>query len=170
MSDIVRSKLTDYDLDVLSNMMLVFFHAGERCLQVCEQHFVTEHRASNDYKALCKRIGKPAADMFLKERAHNMLQHETKFKYGEIIKRAEQLKALMDKVTSVAIGHTREDINPIEAYDYLHADVNWLCKIYAMITNCKYQSDALKIESTVKMLAKDNRTSEQVINSFKTAI
>ena len=73
MSDIVRSKLTDYDLDVLSNMMLVFFHAGERCLQVCEQHFVKEHRASKDYQKLCKTIGKPAADMFLKDRAHKIL-------------------------------------------------------------------------------------------------
>jgi hypothetical protein len=28
--EIIRSNLTDFDLDVLSNMMLVFFHAGER--------------------------------------------------------------------------------------------------------------------------------------------
>lgn len=164
--EITRSNLTEFDLDVLSNMMLVFFHAGEKCLQVCEQHFVKEHRASKDYQKLCKTIGKPAADMYLKDRAHKLLQHEAKFKYGEIIRRIEQLKAMMDNVTSIAIASTRDDVNSMEAYDYLHSDVNWLCKIYAMITNCQSKDDAIKIESTIKALAKGTLTSETVINSF----
>lgn len=165
--EITRSKLTDFDLDVLSNMMLVFFHAGERCLQVCEQHFVKEHRASKDYQRLCRTIGKPAADMYLKDRAHKLLQHEAKFKYGEIIRRAEQLKLLMDKVTSTAIACDREDIDSIEAYDYLHNDANWLCKVYAMITNFTHKDDATKLESTIKLLAKGNLTSDRVIKSFE---
>ena len=165
--EITRSNLTDFDLDVLSNMMLVFFHAGERCLQVCEQHFVKEHRASKDYQKLCKTIGKPAADMFLKDRAHKILQHEVKYRYGEIIRRAEQLKLLMEKVTSAAIACNREDIDSIEAYDYLHNDVNWLCKVYAMITNFTHKDDATKLESTIKLLAKGNLTSDRVIKSFE---
>ena len=165
--EIQRSNLTDFDLDVLSNMMLVFFHAGERCLQVCEQHFVKEHRASKDYQKLCKTIGKPAADMFLKDRAHKILQHEVKYRYGEIIRRAEQLKLLMEKVTSAAIACGREDINSIEAYDYLHNDVNWVCKVYAMITNFTHKDDATKLESTIKLLAKGNLTSDRVIKSFE---
>jgi hypothetical protein len=165
--EIQRSDLTNYDLDVLTNMMLVFFHAGERCLQVCEQHFVKEHRASKDYQKLCKTIGKPAADMVLKDKAHKLLQHEAKFKYGEIIRRAEQLKSLMDNVTSTAIACTREDVNSIEAYDYLHNDVNWLCKVYAMITNFTHEDDATKLESTIKLLAKGNLTSDRVIKSFE---
>ena len=165
--EITRSKLTDFDLDVLSNMMLVFFHAGERCLQVCEQHFVKEHRASKDYQRLCRTIGKPAADLYLKDKAHKLLQHEAKFKYGEIIRRAEQLKLLMDKVTSTAIACDREDIDSIEAYDYLHNDVNWLCKVYAMITNFTHKDDATKLESTIKLLAKGNLTSDRVIKSFE---
>lgn len=165
--EITRSNLTDFYLDVLSNMMLVFFHAGERCLQVCEQHFVKEHRASKDYQKLCKTIGKPAADMFLKDRAHKILQHEVKYRYGEIIRRAEQLKLLMEKVTSAAIACNREDIDSIEAYDYLHNDVNWLCKVYAMITNFTHKDDATKLESTIKLLAKGNLTSDRVIKSFE---
>ena len=165
--EITRSNLTDFDLDVLSNMMLVFFHAVERCLQVCEQHFVKEHRASKDYQKLCKTIGKPAADMFLKDRAHKILQHEVKYRYGEIIRRAEQLKLLMEKVTSAAIACNREDIDSIEAYDYLHNDVNWLCKVYAMITNFTHKDDATKLESTIKLLAKGNLTSDRVIKSFE---
>jgi hypothetical protein len=165
--EITRSDLTNYDLDVLSNMMLVFFHAGERCLQVCEQHFVKEHRASKDYQRLCRTIGKPAADLYLKDKAHKLLQHEAKFKYGEIIRRAEQLKLLMDNVTSTAIAYGREDINSIEAYDYLHNDVNWLCKVYAMITNFTHKDDATKLESTIKLLAKGNLTSDRVIKSFE---
>lgn len=165
--EITRSDLTDFDLDVLSNMMLVFFHAGERCLQVCEQHFVKEHRASKDYQRLCRTIGKPAADLYLKDKAHKLLQHEAKFKYGEIIRRAEQLKLLMDNVTSVAVASTREDINSIEAYDYLHNDVNWLCKVYAMITNFTHKDDATKLESTIRLLAKGNLTSDRVIKSFE---
>lgn len=165
--EITRSDLTEFDLDVLSNMMLVFFHAGERCLQVCEQHFVKEHRASKDYQRLCRTIGKPAADLYLKDKAHKLLQHEAKFKYGEIIRRAEQLKLLMDNVTSVAVASTREDINSIEAYDYLHNDVNWLCKVYAMITNFTHKDDATKLESTIKLLAKGNLTSDRVIKSFE---
>ena len=165
--EIQRSDLTEFDLDVLSNMMLVFFHAGERCLQVCEQHFVKEHRASKDYQKLCKTIGKPAADMFLKDRAHKLLQHEAKFKYGEIIRKAEQLKLLMDNVTSTAIACGREDIDSIEAYDYLHNDVNWLCKVYSMITNFTHKDDAVKLESTIKLLAKGNLTSDRVIKSFE---
>jgi hypothetical protein len=165
--EITRSDLTEFDLDVLSNMMLVFFHAGERCLQVCEQHFVKEHRASKDYQRLCRTIGKPAADLYLKDKAHKLLQHEAKFKYGEIIRRAEQLKLLMDNVTSTAIAYGREDINSIEAYDYLHNDVNWLCKVYAMITNFTHKDDATKLESTIKLLAKGNLTSDRVIKSFE---
>jgi hypothetical protein len=165
--EITRSDLTEFDLDVLSNMMLVFFHAGERCLQVCEQHFVKEHRASKDYQRLCRTIGKPAADLYLKDKAHKLLQHEAKFKYGEIIRRAEQLKLLMDNVTSTAIAYGREDINSIEAYDYLHDDVNWLCKVYAMITNFTHKDDATKLESTIKLLAKGNLTSDRVIKSFE---
>lgn len=165
--EITRSDLTELDLDVLSNMMLVFFHAGERCLQVCEQHFVKEHRASKDYQKLCKTIGKPAADMFLKDKAHKLLQHEAKFKYGEIIRRAEQLKLLMDNVTSTAIACTREDVDSIQAYDYLHNDVNWLCKVYAMMTNFINKDDTTKLESTIKLLAKGNLTSDRVIKSFE---
>lgn len=126
-----------------------------------------EHRASKDYQKLCKTIGKPAADMFLKDKALKLLQHEAKFKYGEIIRRAEHLKLLMDNVTSTAIACTREDINSIEAYDYLHNDVNWLCKVYAMMTNFTHEDDATKLESTIKLLAKGNLTSDRVIKSFE---
>lgn len=165
--EITRSDLTKYDLDVLTNMMLVFFHAGERCLQVCEQHFIKEHRASKDYQKLCKTIGKPAADMVLKDKAHKILQREAKFKYGEVIRKAEQLKLLMDNATHTAIACERKDVDSMQTYDYLHNDVNWLCKVYAMITNFTHEDDAAKLESTIKLLAKGNLTSDRVIKSFE---
>lgn len=164
--EIQRSDMTEKDIDMLSNMMLIFFHAGEKCLQIVEDHFVKEHRASQEYKEIKKRVGKIAADEILKTHVKDVLRHDMKFKYGEVIKRAEQLKQMMDTITLASIGASAKDIDSAEAYDLLHHDVNWLCKFYAYVTNITSESDAVKLESAVKMYAKGNMISEKIMDKF----
>jgi cation transport regulator ChaB len=72
--EIQRSDMTERDIDMLSNMMLIFFHAGEKCLQIVEEHFVKEHRASQEYKEIKKRVGKVAADENAKKVANQAIE------------------------------------------------------------------------------------------------
>jgi hypothetical protein len=79
---------------------------------------------------------------------------------------------MMDEVTAISIGsvNCKTELTVEEkcnAYDYLMKDARWLCKIYSMICNCEKESDIVKIESTIKLLAKGDMASEKVISKFE---
>jgi hypothetical protein len=160
------------DLDFITNLMLVFFHAGEQCIRLTEDYFKDRYRQSQDYAKLRKKFGKAQADLILGEQVNKILRHNEKYQYGKIIKHAEQLKSMMDEVTAISIGSVESEKEltgeeMFNAYDYLMKDARWLCKIYSMICNCEKESDIVKIESTIKLLAKGDMASEKVISRFE---
>ena len=160
------------DLDFITNLMLVFFHAGEQCIRLTEEYFKDRYRQSQDYAKLRKKFGKAQADLILGEQVNKILRHNEKYQYGKIIKHAESLKSMMDEVTALAIGSIDNDQEltgeeMCNAFDFLMRDSKWLCYIYSMICNCEKESDYTTIENIVASLATGNMVSESVINKFK---
>lgn len=168
----MKETLEIKDLDFLANLMLVFFHAGEICIRATEDYFKDRYRASQEYQQLRKKYGKAQADMIVGDEVNRLLRHNEKYQYGKIIKQAEQSKSMMDEVTAISIGSVESEKEltgeeMFNAYDYLMKDARWLCKIYSMICNCEKESDIVKIESTIKLLAKGDMASEKVISRFE---
>lgn len=163
---ITKGMFTEKDLDKIYGMMLIFAHAMERCLSLAEMHYAAEYRGSNDYKRLCKAYGKAYAGEIVRRGAHKVISHDKKHKFGEIIAQAKRLYTMMEKVSETAMVSCENNAGLGEAYDALHHDVNFLCKIYALMGNCTGEDDEIKLMSTVKMLAKGDRISERVIDAF----
>ena len=164
-----RDVLTKRELNLLANMMTIFFHAGERILSVIQMSMEKEYRMSDDYKKIKKHIGKLAADEFLKKQATKVLRHDHRLKYGEIIRRIDQLKTMMDAVTNDMLACTKEGYDMMESYDAIHKDTNWLCKFYSLMQNITTDEDLVKLESMIKLYAKGDVISENILSNFNDA-
>lgn len=163
------SKLTNEDIDKLSAMMIVFIHAAEKCIYITEHFYSAYYRASQDYQKLVSKYGPAGARMIVDKVSGQVLHHNTKRLYKEIIKQTERLKYLIGRVSDLAIaGATQnsESVTGAEAYDALDADVKFLCELFAHCANCS-KDDEMKVLSYAKLCGKDkSRISEELINAF----
>lgn len=164
--EIKRGTMTKKELNILANMMTMCFHAGEKFLHVIQQHLEAEYRASNDYQQIKKHCGKIVADEILKRQATKFLFQDHKLKYGQMIKLADQIKLMMEAITDDIISCKRDGVDYAEAYDSINSDANWLCKFYSLMNNVTNETDWIKIESVIKLYAKGDVVSENILNNF----
>lgn len=153
-------------MDALTGMMIVLFHAGERCSQIITQQYAAQYKSSQDYKALCKVYGKPQADLIVKEQTEKILTQADKMQVKRIIKQAEDLQRSIEKMTSIAI-QVSDQPNVCDNFDALLNDANNVCKLMGYYANIITEEDLMKADSTLKTLAKGQRISETIMQEFE---
>ena len=159
-------QLTPQEMDALTGMMIVLFHAGERCSQIIMQQYAAQYKASQDYKVLCKRCGKAQADLIVQEQTEKILTQADKLQVKRIVKQAEDLQRSIEKMTTIAI-QVGDQANACDNFDALLNDANNVCKLTGYYANIITEEDMLKADSALKLLAKGKRVSEKVMQQFE---
>lgn len=153
-------------MDTLTGLMIVLFHAGERCSQVIAQQYAAQYKTSQDYKVLCKRLGKVQADLILKEQTEKILTQADKMQVKRIIKQAEELHRSLERMTDFAIAVGNQE-NVGDNFDALLNDANNVCKLAAYYANIITEEDMLKADSALKALAKGKRVPDTIMQEFE---
>ena len=153
-------------MDALTGMMIVLFHAGERCSQIITKQYELQYKQSQDYKVLCKRYGKPQADLIVKEQTERILTQADKMQVKRIIKQAEDLQRTIDKMTDIAIA-VGDLEQAFDNFDALLNDANNVCKLMGYYANIITEEDLLKADSTLKILAKGKRIPDAIMEQFE---
>lgn len=159
-------QLTPQEMDALTGMMIILFHAGERCSQIITQQYAAQYKASKDYQLLCKIYGRAKADLMVQEQTEKILTQADKMQVKRIIKQAEDLQRSIEKMTAIAI-QVGDQANACDNFDALLNDANNVCKLMGYYANIMTEEDLLKADSTMKALAKGNRVPETIMQQFE---
>jgi hypothetical protein len=159
-------QLTPQEMDALTGMMIVLFHAGERCSKIIMQQYAAQYKASKDYQLLCKIYGRAKADLMVQEQTEKILTQSDKMNVKRIVKQAEDLQRSIEKMTSIAI-QVGDQPNTCDNFDALLNDANNVCKLMGYYANLMTEEDMLKADSAFKALAKGNRVPETIMQQFE---
>lgn len=159
-------QLTPQEMDALTGMMIVLFHAGERCSQIITQQYAAQYKASQDYKVLCKIYGRAKADLMVQEQTEKILTQADKMQVKRIVKQAEDLQRSIEKMTTIAI-QVGDQPNTCDNFDALLNDANNICKLMGYYANIITEEDLLKADSTMKTLAKGKRVPDTIMQQFE---
>lgn len=159
-------QLTTQEMDALTGMMIVLFHAGERCSRIITQQYAAQYKASQDYKALCKMYGRAKADLIVQEQTEKILTQADKMQVKRIVKQAEDLQRSIEKMTDIAI-QVGDLEQAFDNFDALLNDANNVCKLMGYYSNIITEEDLMKADSTLKLLAKGNRIPKTIMQQFE---
>ena len=164
-------ELSIEDIKTLESMFIVEMHSAERIFRVIENGLANIYRQSKDYKKLVKQYGKAAADKISKEYTHRVLTQDETYNIGKLLEECKTLHYYMDMLTAaaIAIDPNAEDKcrKEMEMFDALRHDANLLAYRHASMVNIP-DTDDIKVDSTLKALAKDNHASEAILEQLKT--
>lgn len=159
-------RLSQKELDTLTGMMIVLFHAGERCVQIIENEFVAQQRDTQEYKQLVSMVGKARAEAWLQETCKKVLRHDDKMRVRTIIKQADDLRANISRLTDMAVSiGNGEDV--VDNFDALINDANIICRLMCYYSNATTDEMLVKMESTLRLLAKGKRVSDNIMELFE---
>ncbi len=163
-------KLTVQEKDVLVSIFIIFMHAAERCVTILEQSYEEEYKDSQDYQRLKKQYGPAVADEMLRTTTQRLLRQDEKLQVGKLLQSAKDFQSKMEKLSAISSRFAGEEENSftfMQVFDYIQHDINFLLRVYSYIINCKDKDDEIKIETTLKMIAKDNKVPERLIDLFR---
>lgn len=158
-------QLNPQEMDALTGMMIVLFHAAERCSNILMQQYAEQYKASQSYKEIAKKAGKIQADLLVKEQTERILTQRDKLQVKRILKQAEELQRSISRMTDVAISIGEQD-QAFDNFDALLCDANNVCKLVAYYSNLRTDDDYMKADSTLKVLAKGNKISAEIMKHF----
>ena len=162
--------MTIEDIKTLESLFIVEMHSAERIFRLIETGMETIYRESKDYKALVKRHGKPAADQIVRHYTHQVLTQDEQYNIGQLLKVCKTLHHFMDRLTIAGIemnpGTKDKGRKEAEMFDALQSDSNLLAYRHALMVNIPDTED-IKVDSTLKLLAKDHTVSDRIIERLK---
>lgn len=163
--------LTIEDIKTLESMFIVEMHSAERIFRVIENGLADIYRQSKDYKQLVKQYGKAAADKIVTTYTHRVLSHDEVYNIGKLLEVCKTLHHYMDRLTAaaIAIDPQAEDKGrkEMEMFDVLQHDAQLLAYRHALMVNIPDTED-IKVDSMLKLLAKDHHASEAILEQLKT--
>ena len=160
---------TQEDLNVYTAMMSIFFHAAELCLTEVEQAYTKQYNDSREYQIMQKKYGKIKAAEMLKGVVNSALRNNDKYRLGKLIGVLRRAEAELQNHTAFSMNcFSSNSKEYIKTFDMLQADAKFVCRLYALIGNVPI-SNVIKVESAIKLLAKENYVSDRVLNSFAPA-
>lgn len=160
---------TQEDLNVYTAMMSIFFHAAELCLVEIEHAYTATYNNSIEYQRLQKKYGKIKAQEMLNGIVYKALRNNDKYRLGKLIETLKRAEAELQNHTAFSMNCFSSDSKEmIKTFDMLQADAKFVCKLYALIGNVPI-SDIIKVESAIKLLAKEKYVSSRVLNAFEQA-
>lgn len=130
------------------------------------------YQKTKDYKALVKLHGKTRADEIVRTTVHDqLLNHDEMYNVGTILRKANELKTWLDRLFNVGI-EVHKSVPDAASKEWqmaesLMADGKTLAYRHALMV-CINPSDDIKVDSTLKALAKDPTVSARIIERLKT--
>lgn len=127
--------------------------------------------ATKEYKAFQKAHGKAAAETMLNKTVHDQLfNHDEMYNVGIILRKIGELKPWLDRLfnAGIEVHKSVPDAGKKEwaMAEALMHDGKLLAWRHAMMC-CINPADDIKLDSTLKLLAKDNTTSERILERLK---
>ena len=129
------------------------------------------YQKTKDYKKLVKMHGKTRADEIVRQTCHDQLfNHDEMYNVGTILRKADELKTWLDRLFNVGIkvhnSVPEAASKEWEMDESLMHDGKLLAYRHALMC-CIEPSDDIKLDSTLKVLAKDNTISDRIIERLK---
>jgi hypothetical protein len=149
------------ELNSLSSMTSIFVHAAEKCATLIELDAEKKMLLSKGYMLYQLKRGDKAEEIF--KSALDKISYK-RSELGNIINSIKAFKNMMDRYTVRVLKNNKNGME--KGLDSIMEDVRYLCRLYAIIGNCESDADLIKVESTAKLIAKGNKVSERIINSF----
>ena len=163
--------LTKEDVKVLESM----FH------QSCQELYVIVnlielglfgiYKQTKDSRELVKRQGKQRADAIVAHTVHDQLfNHDEQYHTGTILRKISELKQWLDRLFEVGVAvHPKVPDAAKKEYqlaEELMHDGRLMAWRHAMQCNIPEGED-IKVDSTLKLLAKDHTVSARIIDRLK---
>ena len=148
----------------LESMLLQTYHEQELLIRAIEDELTDIYIANDEYKKLVKLYGKNAPQV-ARAGVRQMLTHEELFNLNLAREDIKRFKFHMEKVTVAAIDGG-DVVSMGEMSDALNHDANQFAYRHALMC-CIKPEDDIKVDSTLRALAKDNTLPEEIINKFR---
>lgn len=165
----IKAIYTKDDIRVLESM---FFQSAQEMgiiLNAIEIGLWQLYRESKDFRKLVKTAGHNA-DAIVRATVHEQLTKDETYETGKILKKIGELKYLFDRLTSLGIevkpGTEDKAKKEAEMFDFLHHDGNLMAWRHALMCNIDPEDD-IKLDSTLKMLAKHHTVPEHIVELLK---
>lgn len=184
------AKFNQKEINSICAMGIVLFHAGEQCYNLIWEYYKDCIRDSVRYKQIARKFGKMVAEAQVSKECDKVMKHENKYKCNEIVKHADAIKRLMEQLTDLGSFNfetetdieakknmTQEELEEWKKKRFqLTADMNealtndtklMLRMISRFVNCCTTDENIIKTESAIKMLAKGNKLSDNIIQYFE---
>jgi len=158
--------LTQQDLDQLCGMMIIFLHSAERIVQMIELAYDEQYRNCRDYQKLVKLYGQPNADTIVKASVRKVIRNDERLNLSRLLKIGQDFHKAMERITNEGMKAHAENGSEIANFNAIEHDTNLLCYIYALMANVP-DGDDIKLLSTLKVLAKEQRVSDRILDRLK---
>lgn len=148
----------------LESMLLQTYHEQELLMRAIEDELTDIYMEQQEYKQLVKLYGRNAPQV-ARAGVRQMLTHESLFNLNLAREDIRKFKFHMEKVTLAAIDGG-DVVSCGEMSDALNHDANLFAYRHALMISIPAKDD-IKLDSTLRLLAKDNNLPESILNKFK---
>lgn len=159
-----------HDTSILWSLFAVMAHALGRSVQSMQDYYELLIIDSQNYRKLEKAVGKAKAREYYHGRTQQeLLKHEDYRLANQIIQKCKEIQYLGDKITDNMLANMDKNAfaNQVECFDSVEAEANYICRLILHAMNFPDPAgDTLKLESTAKMLAKNNFVPQEIIDKF----
>ena len=160
-----QRKLSNEEIGNLIGMFTVLVHAAELCITPIEGHFKLVYEDDVRYRNACLIKGEEYANKKLADTVENAVRWKSGSRIGKTLKVMQQMQKALEPFTADSVT-TKEGGMKADMYDCLHNDANLICRLFCLLTNCRAHEDWLKIESALKVYAKEKIISDDIIELF----
>ena len=156
--------MKEKELDITSTFFLVTAEAMGILLTKIQGYYEERMRQADEYKRISKKYGKAAADMIVKEQTESIMKHNDKLLLRRLLAKVKEVQTMMDRISDSASRAGKADY--CTNFDNIRSDANTVLRILCYYSNLKDDAALLKAESTLKLLGKANRVSQEYINTY----
>lgn len=184
------AKFNNKEIHNICAMGIVLFHAGEHCFHLIGEYYKDCIRETLRYKEIARKFGKMVAEAQVSKECDKVMKHENKYRSNEIVKHADAIKRLMEQMTDLGSLNfeTKTDIEAkkkmtqeeleewkkkrfeqtCEINEALNNDTKLMLRMISRFVNCcTTVENILKTESAIKVLAKGDKLSDNIIQYFE---
>lgn len=166
--------LTKEDLQRLEGMFFQTLQELYVITTLIEGGLITIYHRTKDYRDLVKKYGKQRADAQVAHTVHDQLyNHDEMYHTGTILRKITDLKVWLDRLFEVGTATNPKakdaEKKQMKMAEELISDGRLLAWRHAMQCNIHANED-IKLDSTLKLLAKGDIVSDRIIARLDTTI
>lgn len=165
----MEEALNREDIKTLESMFIQSGQEMRTIVQLIELGLWKMYRDSKDFRKLVKLYGSKA-DAIVQATVHEQLTKDETYKVGHILQLTRQLANALDQLSNAGTAIDSKAENRVQKecdmWDALQHDGKLLAWRHAMMCNIA-PADDIKLDSTLKALAKDTLVSPRILDRLK---